>query len=358
MARRSRKAFGSRWLQQSLNAITRSAMRAGQQALKQALRNTPKRMPALPMPALPKPTRVRRASVKPQAPATPGWTSGVAIGPTGARRYRLYKPPGIRRSERVPLLVMLHGCDQDAAALAESSGMNRLAARERVLVLYPEQDRLSNAHGCWNWFDTRSGRAQREAASIDAAIEQVCLLQPVDRSRIAIAGLSAGASMAALLATLRPGRFRAVAMHSGVAPGIAHSSATVLSAMRGRRKSMLALPTTAITTAWPALLVVQGSADRIVAVENGVEAVRLWAQRAGASRATSRVVQRGSRRAVTITDHRAGGRIVATLCVVEGLGHAWSGGAANRSYSDPSGPDATRMIWRFCAREFARAGVS
>ena len=357
MARRSRKAFGSRWLQQSLNAITRSAMRAGQQALKQALRNTPPRMPVLPIPTLPKPTRVRRTSVRPQTPATPGWTSGVAIGPTGARRYRLYKPPGIRRSERVPLLVMLHGCDQDAAALAASSRMNRLAARERVLVLYPEQDRLANAHGCWNWFDTRSGRAQREAASIDAAIEQVCLLQPVDRSRIAIAGLSAGASMAALLATRRPERFRAVAMHSGIAPGIAHSSATALSAMRGRRRSMLALPASATTTAWPALLVIQGSADRIVAVENGVEAVRLWAQRAGTSRTTTRVVQRGSRRATTITDHRAGGRIVATLCVVEGLGHAWSGGAANLTYSDPSGPDATRMIWRLCAREFARTGV-
>jgi hypothetical protein len=87
MARRPRKAFGSRWLQQSLNAITRTAMRAGQQALKQALRNTPKRLPALPMPALPKPTRVRRTSVKPRTtPPMRGWTSGVAIGPTGAPR--------------------------------------------------------------------------------------------------------------------------------------------------------------------------------------------------------------------------------------------------------------------------------
>jgi poly(3-hydroxybutyrate) depolymerase len=133
---------------------------------------------------------------------------------------------------------------------------------------------------------------------------------------------------------------------------------TALSAMRGRRKSMLALPSSASTSAWPALLVIQGSADRIVAVENGIEAVRLWAERAGSRRAAARVVQRGSRRAATITDHRAGGRIVATLCVVEGLGHAWSGGAAKQGYSDPSGPDATRMIWRFCAREFARAAVS
>jgi hypothetical protein len=33
------------------------------------------------------------------------------------------------------------------------------------MVLYPEQDRLSNLQNCWNWYDTRSGRAQREADS-------------------------------------------------------------------------------------------------------------------------------------------------------------------------------------------------
>jgi len=37
---------------------------------------------------------------------------------------------------------------------------------------------------------------------------------PVDRDRIAIAGLSAGASMAALLVTRHPGRFKALMMHS------------------------------------------------------------------------------------------------------------------------------------------------
>ena len=94
---------------------------------------------------------------------------------------------------------------------------------------------MSNLQGCWNWFDTRNGRAQREADAIGAAINQVCLTQPVDPDRIAIAGFSAGAGMATLLATRQPAQFKAVIMHSGIAPGVAHSSATALSAMRGRR---------------------------------------------------------------------------------------------------------------------------
>ena len=60
---------------------------------------------------------------------------GIAFGAAGARRYYLYKPPDLALSERLPLLVMLHGCGQDADAFALSTRMNRVAARERFLVL-------------------------------------------------------------------------------------------------------------------------------------------------------------------------------------------------------------------------------
>lgn len=84
-------------------------------------------------------------------------------------------------------MVMLHGCGQDASSFAASTRMNRIALRERFLVLYPEQDRLANAQGCWNRYDTGSGRAYGEAALILRAIDQVCLLHPVDKARVAVA---------------------------------------------------------------------------------------------------------------------------------------------------------------------------
>jgi len=174
--------------------------------------------------------------VRPVAKAPRGsglWSAGMAIGPAGMRRYQLLLPPGLRAGERLPLLVMLHGCTQDASGFAQSTRMNRLAVQQRFAVLYPEQDRHANLQACWNWYETDRGLAFREAATVLAMIDQVCLLPALDGERVAVAGMSAGASMAGLLASRYPTRFAAVAMHSGVPPGAAHSTASALRAMNG-----------------------------------------------------------------------------------------------------------------------------
>lgn len=282
------------------------------------------------------------------------WIAGMAIGVAGARRYRLYRPPDLQFGERLPLVVMLHGCGQDAKAFAESTRMNRIAARERFLVLYPEQDRLANAQGCWNWFDTRTGRAYGEAELIMAAIDQVCMLYRADGTRVAIGGLSAGASMAALLATRHPARFKAVMMHSGVPPGSAHSGASALGAMRGVRAAKpLPAPPLAAARILPPLMVIHGASDRVVSGSNAAAAARVWAEAAGAREAGARAVQRGKRYPMTVTDYKVGNKTVAALVEVDRLGHAWSGGAARHAYSDGQGPDASRMMWAFAARQFA-----
>jgi poly(3-hydroxybutyrate) depolymerase len=46
----------------------------------------------------------------------------------------------------------------------------------------------------------------------------------------------------------------------------------------------------------------------------------------------------------------AGGRVVQEQIEVEGLGHAWSGGAAGGSHTDPRGPSAADAIHEFFAR--------
>ncbi len=332
----SSKGTWAHALGRALGAAARSTLKSGQAAVDRTVKSVRK---------------------KREAPTGVGdWMSGFAMGPAGMRRFKLYKPAGTPPSQRLPLLVMLHGCGQDATTFAKSTRMNRVAAREGFMVLYPEQDRSANPQGCWNWYGTKTGQAHAEAALIMAAIDQVCLLYPADPTRVGIVGLSAGASMGALVVTRYPQRFRAVVMHSGVPPGSADSTLSALGAMRGRRDSpATASPATAKTPAvapvWPPLLVIHGAADRVVSAQNARAAAEMWAGAAGAKSASSRRVQRGKRYASTWTDYRVRRRTVATLCEVDTLGHAWSGGDAALPFSDAEGPDASRLAWSFLAKQ-------
>lgn len=318
---------------------------------------------------------VAAASPQPSKLASPPtqWVSGIAPGPAGARRFHLFVPPGLAAApgETFPLLVMLHGCRQTGRDLAAISRMNRIAVRKRFLVLYPEQERIANAHGCWNWYERRSGKADAEAATLLAAVDQVARRHPVDLGRIAVAGLSAGASMAALLGALYPTRFCAVVMHSGVAPGTAESAANAMAAMRGSRDAHLpeafaVLPVPAAATRGqgapaglrlPPLLVLHGDEDSVVSVRNASATALLWASASGARPAASRTLLRGKRYPMRATEFKAAGRVAVAVREIAGLDHAWSGGASRMPYSDPAGPDASALLWAFVARQFGRRPV-
>jgi poly(hydroxyalkanoate) depolymerase family esterase len=334
MARRIRRSAWAKAFERSFVALTRQAVGVGTRGVRRTVETSAQRR---------------------KPPAGEGdWIAGLAIGPQGARRYRLYRPPVVRPGERMPLLVMLHGCGQDAKSFAQVTRINRIAAREGFLVLYPEQDRLANAQGCWNWFDTGSGRAYREAELIMRSIDQVCQLYSADPARVAVAGLSAGASMAALLGTRHPGRFKAVVMHSGIPPGTADSAMAAVGAMRGRRATTpLPIAAKAVGAVWPPLMVIHGSGDRVVSARNGHAAVSAWSLAAGAKAGKGRNVQRGRRYPMQVTDYKLGTSTVATLVEVQQLGHAWSGGAANVRHGDQQGPDASQMLWTFVAKQFA-----
>ena len=364
MARRSRPFSLSaltRAYQRNLKAFEKAAKPMRAQAVT-ALRAVPQLAKAAKLPrvpgGVPRPRRYR--------PASGDWLAGIAPGPAGARRFHLYTPPGpaLQPGEAMPLLVMLHGCGQTGSDLAASSRMNRLAARKGFLVLYPEQERVANAHGCWNWFDRRSGKAQAEAATLLAAVDQVARRHPVDLTRVAVAGLSAGASMAALLGATYPERFRAVVMHSGVAPGTAESAATAMAAMHGKREAHLPDPPGASALfpgmridgtplpRLPALMVLHGDADHVVSLRNATATAALWAQALGAREGAARMQQRGQRHAMRVTEYRLRSRTAVALREIVGLGHAWSGGTAGMPFSDPAGPDASALVWAFVSKQF------
>nr|MBA2689550.1 PHB depolymerase family esterase [Burkholderiales bacterium] len=170
------------------------------------------------------------------------WEEGSYSNPKGAlfyapglppkRSYRLYLPSRYDGVAKLPLLVMLHGCRQDATMFAAGTRMNQLADRENFLLLYPEQRRGANFHHCWNWFDPSTITGNGEAALVAGMVREISKTHAVDRQRVYVAGLSAGGALANILASLYGELFAACAVHSGLPYRAADSLAEARRAMQ------------------------------------------------------------------------------------------------------------------------------
>jgi poly(hydroxyalkanoate) depolymerase family esterase len=299
----------------------------------------------------------------------PGALEELTITAAGRTRRALVHPPtGVPAQTAVPLVCMLHGCTQDAASFAVATQMNEAADRHGFVAVYPQQERGDNQQRCWNWFlPEHQARGAGEPASIAAVIRQVAgTTTPwtIDSRRIFVAGLSAGGAMAAILAATHPDLFAAIAVHSGLAYRSATSLNGAFTAMARGGEDAIRLGRAAHATmgrlARPVpSIVVHGLDDRTVApvnaeqvLQQSMTANRLAAPRIGQfdfSRpsATERGEVDGGHAYVRSRWMDPRGALMHELLSVDGLGHAWSGGAPHASYADARGPDATEAIWRF-----------
>jgi poly(hydroxyalkanoate) depolymerase family esterase len=263
----------------------------------------------------------------------------------GARPYRLYVPTGYRGGAKVPLVVMLHGCNQSPDDFAAGTRMNFAADATPCLVAYPAQASTANQARCWNWF--RAADQQRgtgEPALIAGITRQIMRDYAVDPKRVYVAGLSAGAAAAAIMAATYSDLYAAAGVHSGLACGAATDLPSALIAMRqgGSGQGAMSGGRPIVPT-----IVFHGDRDTTVHPGNGDQVI---AQSIKAT-PTQCHVHRGQvagGHAFTRTVHRdAGGRSVLEHWRIHGAGHAWSGGSPAGSYTDPRGPDATGEMLRF-----------
>jgi poly(hydroxyalkanoate) depolymerase family esterase len=299
------------------------------------IRRTLGRGPAAP-PAAPNPAGPEPAAPGPERPGPGGRVlDGSYRSAAGARGYQLYVPSGYD-GRAAPLVVMLHGCTQTAADFAAGTRMNELAERDTFLVAYPQQPTSANQRGCWNWFLPAHQRRDAGEPSLLAGItRQVMETHQVDAGRVFVAGLSAGGAMAAVLAVTYPELYAAAGIHSGLVHGAAHDVPSAYAAMRQGPPPRDGAPSPGIP-----LIVFQGGRDTTVAPTNAEALLRPW-------NATARVeVVQGP--GWTRRIYRAGpGRVVAEGWTVDRLGHAWSGGSPQGTYTDPNGPDASAELVRF-----------
>jgi len=302
-----------------------------------------------------------RATRSPSAGAAGRWMRSYHSAPPLAGRlvnhlaYALYLPAAEPPQAGMPLVVMLHGCKQSMDSFAEGTRMNLLADHHGFAVVYPEQTERAHPHQCWHWYDSRDAAGGGEAAAIVSLVDTLVEAHGFDRSRVYLAGLSAGAGLAMLLAVRSPSRFAAVALHSGPAFGEARSGVSALDVMRrGVHRDPVTLVDgelgECIHPGMPAI-VVQGEADAVVAPVNAEQlAVQLL-------RLNGLADARGVRQGVVSheafkdgyreQDYELDGSSVVRLCRVADLDHAWSGGDDVVPFHSSTGPDASALIWDF-----------
>jgi poly(hydroxyalkanoate) depolymerase family esterase len=275
-------------------------------------------------------------------PEGASFTTATYSNAAGTRRYKLYIP-SLSTSERLPLIVMLHGCTQSPDDFAAGTRMNALAEQQGFLVAYPAQHALANAKHCWNWFKPDDQRRDQGEPSLIAGITlEIMRNHPVDPRRIYIAGLSSGGAAAAIMGETYSELYAAVGVHSGLPAGAASDLPSAFDAMRFgatiKVRSTKVIPT----------IIFHGDEDPIVHPRNGdAVAAQALGSATGLRRRTQHGLAPGGRAysRTIYTDHE--GRTICEQWRIVGTGHAWAGGSPTGSHTDPHGPDASKEMVRF-----------
>ena len=363
-----RKSLGS-ILFSSLKRIGKAQQRQ-QKKLVKSLSTVVKRASKPAIPVLPAKTAKPKA-LKPRvqplppalaAPLAGSWTRSFFAVPGGPRMaYWLYLPPRNKLALQppLPLVVMLHGCGQTAPDFAQGTRMNALAQRKGFAVLYPQQLLTTDANRCWQWYRSATQQGGGDAASVVGLLAHVVGKQGLDATRVYLAGLSAGAALAEVIALRYPHFIAAVGMHSGPVFGMADNRLAAFAvmqhgALQGGEPAVQALASDPGFPGMPAMLL-HGDADKVVRPVNLHQVARQFCllnhlpatHVPVTTRQPARSGGRSPRHALERLDYRLGRKTLVSVCRIAGLDHAWSGGDAALRFNSKLGPDASALLWAF-----------
>jgi poly(hydroxyalkanoate) depolymerase family esterase len=234
-----------------------------------------------------------------------------------------YFPPNL--APGAPLVVVLHGCTQNAAAYDQGSGWSQLADRFGFALLFPEQSRSNNHNLCFNWFSSGDiRRGQGEAASIAQMVRHLIASRDLDPARVFINGLSAGGAMTAAMLATYPELFAGGAIIAGLPYGVADNVPQALERMRGQGMPSRRALANKIANAsdhngpWPTLSVWHGTADGTVVPANAAIIVDQWKDLIGLTAAGEVDRVDGHQRTVW---RDASGRVAIERFDISGMGH-------------------------------------
>ncbi|MDQ6703020.1 MAG: PHB depolymerase family esterase [Pseudomonadota bacterium] len=300
-------------------------------------------------PSLAPSAKPRKTPIAPPLPAGAAFLTGTFSCAAGSRDYKVYLPSHGNGRKR-PLLVMLHGCTQDPDDFALGTGMNLLAEEQGFIAAYPGQAAAANHSGCWNWFDRKDQMRGEGEPCIIAGITRALMAEyDIDAKRVYVAGLSAGGAMALVMSATYPELYAATGVHSGLAYRSATDLPSAFAAMGGNTSPVaIGQKKSRPKGGRVRTIVFHGESDPTVHPSNaGLIVADARAGFPGAAQETQHRRSAGGRAYTRTSLRDARGIVHVEHWAIEGLGHAWSGGRPEGSYTDPDGPDASREMLRF-----------
>jgi poly(hydroxyalkanoate) depolymerase family esterase len=186
--------------------------------------------------------------------------------------------------KRKPLIVVLHGCTQNAETVARQSGWNKLADYYGFYVLYPQQKLLNNPNRCFCWYKQNDiSKNEGEVLSIKQMIDFVVDTFSIDTTKIFAYGLSAGAAMSVALLADYPNLFNAGAILAG-GPFMTVSNPLdgLASMISPKNYSSQELASTVIKQnpdykgKYPRMIIIHGKNDPVVNIKNSYQLIQQW----------------------------------------------------------------------------------
>ncbi|CAB3810560.1 hypothetical protein LMG28614_07302 [Paraburkholderia ultramafica] len=156
----------------------------------------------------------------------PGESEVTSFGSNpGNLRMFTFVPQNLAASR--PLVVVLHGCTQNATNYIDETGWVQFANKFHFAMLMPQQQLVNNSSLCFRFFDSNHNqRGQGEALSIKQMIDKMLADSKlnIDKNRVYVTGLSAGGGMAAVMLATYPEIFAGGGVIAGIPDGCAKTS--------------------------------------------------------------------------------------------------------------------------------------
>ena len=128
------------------------------------------------------------------------------------RQYQVFVPTSYTGQAAVPMVMVLHGCEQTEVDMINETRFKDLAERDGFIVVYPfitSYDGLRNTN-CWGFFlNQHIHQGAGEVEDLHQIALEVEAAFKIDANRRYVTGLSSGAGMAVALAVAQNEYFAA-----------------------------------------------------------------------------------------------------------------------------------------------------